>query len=254
VIAANLATYPPRRGRLPIVVAAVAPQVDRLNVVLNTYDAVPDELPRLEGVVPILPPEDTKDVGKFYPDNRDADHVLLIDDDLEYPADYVQHTLAAFEALGTGRFCGGYHGTIYVKPKLRLSFRKIRRYFAYGPDRVLEHRKVFKFDAPLAEPVLVDQIGSGTAILRQADMPPYAFMRDARMFVDVRLGRWCYENGIAAVCLPRPAGWLGEERFDERIYEFTRQSPPQVAREVSAFAFRNSRVGLRWGGEGPMSH
>jgi hypothetical protein len=254
VIAANLATYPPRRGRLPIVVAAVAPQVDRLNVVLNGYDAVPDELPRLEGVVPILPPEDTKDVGKFYPDTSGADTVLLIDDDLEYPADYVARTLAAFEALGAGRFCGGYHGTIYVRPKLRLSLRRIRRYFAYGPDQVMEHRKVFKFDAALAEPVLVDQIGSGTAVLRQADVPPYAFMRDAQMFADVRLARWCFENGIAAVCLPRPAGWLSEERFDERIYEFTRQSPRQVAWEVSAFAFRNPRVGLRWEAGGPMPH
>jgi hypothetical protein len=70
-------------------------------------------------------------------------------------------------------------------------------------------------------------------------------MRDSQMFVDVRLARWCFEQGIEIVCLPRPRGWLTEERHDERIYEFTRQNPGHVSREVATFAFSNPRRGLR---------
>ena len=243
MIVANLATYPPRRARLPAVVRAVAPQVDRLNIVLNGYDAVPEELPRLPGVVPILPAEDTKDTGKFLPEVADGDDVFLIDDDLDYPPDYVAHTLAEIGACGGGRMAGGYHGSIYVRPRLGLSRRKIRRYFGYGPDRVMESRKVYNFFRALHRPVIVDQVGTGTAVMRGADMPPYAYMADARMFVDVRLARWCFEQDIAIVCLPRADGWLTEERFDERIYDFTRTFPAHVVGEVSTFAFRNPRRG-----------
>jgi hypothetical protein len=243
MIVANLATYPPRRARLPAVVRAVAPQVDRLNVVLNEYDAVPDELPRLDGVVPILPPEDTKDTGKFLPDVTGADEVFLIDDDLDYPPDYVSHTLAELRACGGGRVAGGYHGSIYVRPRIGLSRRKIRRYFGYGPDRVMESRKSYNFFRGLPRPVIVDQVGTGTAVMRGADMPPFAYMADARMFVDVRLARWCFEQEIPLVCLPRADGWLTGHDFDERIYDFTRTFPAHVVSEVSTFAFRNPRRG-----------
>lgn len=244
MIVANLATYPPRRERLPVVVRALAPQVERLNIVLNGYDAVPAELPALPGVVPILPPADTKDTGKFLPDVGGDDHVFLVDDDLDYPPDYVARTLAALDACGGGRVAAGYHGTTYLRPRLGLSARKLRRYFAYGPDRVMESRKVLGFRQGLAEPVVVDQIGTGTAVVRGADMPPFAYMADAQMFVDVRFARWCFEQGIAIVCLPRATGWLSEERFDERIYDFTRTFPAHVVAEVATFALKNPRRGM----------
>lgn len=245
MIVANLATYPPRRERLPTVVRALAPQVDRLNIVLNDYAAVPADLPALPGVVATIPPADTKDTGKFLPDVTGASFVFLADDDLDYPSDYVSRTIAALEACAGTRVAGGYHGTIYTRPRPGTSLRKISRYLRYGPDRVMESRKVYKFDAALAAPVVVDQIGSGTAILRGTDMPPFAYMKDAQMFVDVRLARWCFDKGIDLVCLPRAAGWLTEERFDERIYDFTRGNPERVVREVATYAFRNPRRGTR---------
>ena len=67
----------------------------------------------------------------------------------------------------------------------------------------------------------------------------------APTFVDVRLARWCFDKGIDLVCLPRAAGWLTEERFDERIYDFTRGNPERVVREVATYAFRNPRRGTR---------
>ena len=40
--------------------------------------------------------------------------------------------------------------------------------------------------------------------MRGADMPPFAYMADARMFVDVRLARWCFEQDIASSACPAP--------------------------------------------------
>jgi hypothetical protein len=137
-----------------------------------------------------------------------------------------------------------------VRPRPGPSLRKLRRWWRHGPDTLLDSRRLYKFHDRLEAPVVVDQVGSGTAFLAGRDMPPFDYMRDAQMFVDVRLARWCFEQGIDVVCLPRPRGWLTEERHDERIYDFTRQNPGHVSREAARFAFRNPRRGLRPGGAG----
>lgn len=117
---ANLATYPPRHASMLDVVRALAPQLDRLNVVLNEYEQVPQDLDAFSNVVGILPEHDTKDAGKFLPDVSDADYVFLVDDDLIYPDDYVARTIASFEALGPSGFVGAYHGSLYVRPPFEL--------------------------------------------------------------------------------------------------------------------------------------
>src|SRR6056297_1875239 len=227
MIVANLATYPPRRSNLLPVVEAIAGQVDRLNVVLNQYDGPLAEFERFETVRQILPETDTKDVGKFYPDVTGADLVLMIDDDLVYPPDYVARTRAAFEALGEGRYLGGYHASLYDRPGFTLWPPGLLRWARYSDGRIADHRKPFRFYEALDRPVIVDQVATNAAILRAADMPPYAYMKDSAKFVDVRLARWCHENGIRPAALPKPAGWLGQVRFEESIFhDFTRRNPP----------------------------
>ena len=242
-IVANLATYPARVHRLRSVVAALAPQVDVLNIVLNEYASVPDELPRPSNVRPIVPDVDYKDVGKFHPATAPDDLVFLVDDDLEYPADYVAATRRQVEALGGGPCVYGYHGTVYAKPRFGLSPRRFGRWLRYGPERILEGKEVHRFGEALDRAVVVDQIGTGTAVLAGSLMPPMEYMLSSRKFVDVRMARWCFERAIDMVCLPRKAGWLSEERQETRIFDFTRSNPPEVAAEVASFAFKNPRRG-----------
>jgi len=239
VITANLATYPPRRSNLLPVVRAIAPQVDRLNVVLNEYGSALPELEAFPNVVQIVPREDTKDTGKFYPPVEGASYVLLIDDDLVYPDDFVARTVATFDSLGSGRFLGGYHGSLYVKPAFSLKPKRFRRWLRYTGADVADHRKRVQVQNGLDAPMVVDQIATNAAILRGPDMPPYDYMRDSQKFVDVRLARWCFDHALRPVLLPRPEGWIGQVRFDETIYDsFTRTTPPAVADEIMHYAFR----------------
>lgn len=239
MISANLATYPPRRSNLLPVVRAIAPQVDRLNVVLNEYGATLPELDAFANVVQIVPPQDTKDTGKFFPPVDGADHVLLIDDDLVFPEDFVRRTVAAFEDLGAGGFMGGYHGSLYVRPRFSLKPKRFRRWLTYTSADVADHRKRVQVRHGLEAPMVVDQVATNAAILRGGDMPPYAYMKDSQKFVDVRLARWCFDRGLRPVLLPRPADWLGLVRFDETIYDsFTRSTPPAVAEEIMHYAFK----------------
>ena len=245
MIVANLATYPPRRGILENVVATISPQVDCLNIVLNQYNAVPPELAKYPNVCAIIPDEDLKDVGKFLPDVRDAEYVFLIDDDIAYPPDYVAESIQRLEALGLERCMWGYHGSLYVKPSLRQLLRSPWLLFTYK-RRVADFRSSgFGFFNALNEATIVDQIGTGTAIIRGKDMPPFEFMRTSIRYVDVRFARWCFERGIIPVCLPRDEDWLRIVNVNESIYSsFTTTHPSHVNSEILSYAYKVKFRGL----------
>lgn len=243
-IIANLATYPPRRAGLEQVVRGLAPQVDRLNLVLNQYDAPLPELADIANLEQILPHEDTKDAGKFYPEVGDADWVFFVDDDIPYPADFVERSIEHMTALPAGRWLGGYHASIYRQPSLLSRIRKIVKMLRNGRKMPAYDRTVFHYRAGLDLPIQVDQIGSGTAVMAARHAPPYEYMRDSQKFVDVRLARWCFEQGITPVCLPRKDGWLASIDYEETIWTgFTSKNHAHVTDEILTFAFSRPNVG-----------
>lgn len=243
MIVANLASFPPREAQLRGAVAALAPQVDRLNVVLNEYAAVPAWLGDYPQAVPLIPEVDTKDTGKFLPRADDDAIVLTVDDDIAYPPDYVARTLDAFRALQSDAVVGGYHGSIY-RPARFLPSPRLRRILRFRPDYIVSSRRVLHFEEALDTPTIVDQLGTGVMVMRGADMPPFARMRDARRFADIRMARWCHERGLTMVCLPRPAGWLRPVEVASSIYEdFTRHNHDHLAREIESFAFKTPACG-----------
>jgi len=240
-VIANLATYPPRADALPAVIASLAPQVDRLNVVLNEYETVPAGLAKHGNVVPILPERDLKDTGKFFPDVSEADWVVLIDDDLHYPSDYVAISLERINACDADNAVYGYHGVYYRKPGLkRLQFWK---YPPLAPDTVLRYKRAHTFWNTVDQPVLVDQLGTGTVFVRGGDMPPFEVMETSQKFVDVRFALWAFQNGKACVCLPREREWLTAEPFEETIFEFTKSNPDHVSQEIWQYAYKTPGVG-----------
>ena len=92
---ANIASRKARAKGLKTTIAAVAPQVDKLFVYLNDYNAVPKWFEEYENVIPILASwaiGDIRDLGKFYM-LRVIDYpclYLTVDDDILYPPDYVE--------------------------------------------------------------------------------------------------------------------------------------------------------------------
>ncbi len=233
MIVANLATYPARRSNLLSVVHAMAPQVDRINLVLNEYDGVPDELAGVSNLNPILPSENTRDTGKFLPETGDADLVFLIDDDQIYPPDYVEFSRRSVENVDLDRFVAGFHGTIYRPRRLKTLFKPI-----------LQRRKVFFFKKGLECTTRVSQLGTGHLVARPSALPPYDYMKDAKRFVDIRFARWCHEQKIPMLCLARAKGYLDDIAFEETIYnDFTVRQPKHVMSEIMAFAHKGKDLG-----------
>jgi hypothetical protein len=251
MIVANLATYPPRAHYLPRVVKAIAPQVDRLNLVFNEYDRVPGFVADYPSVVPIIPDHDTKDAGKFYPDTAGAEYVFLVDDDNVYPADFVALTVTRMRALGTLRAMGGYHSSIYQSPPLAPTVPAAKRFlrFHLRPRQIANFRDIVHFGRGHDDYIHVDQVATNAAVIRGDLIPGYDDMRTSQKFVDVRLAKWCFEQGILRLSLPRKADWILPSEaegvsFDETIvHGFTYKHHAHVAREIWSYAFRSPRVG-----------
>lgn len=245
MIVANLATYPPRLGSLMKTIERLCPQVDRINVVLNQYQEVPLAIQKNAKICAMIPEEDTKDTGKFLPDVSDASWVFLCDDDIHYPNTYVVDSIKTMTAIDEPNFVGGYHGSIYRSARLRKwSVGGLRRYLKERrrPLGAVRDRIGIHQECPL--PVVVDQLGTGVMVLRAHQMPPFDYVKSAQKYIDVRMARWCFENDIVQVCLPRPRGYMSGIEHPETIYrDFTEAHHPHVTAEICQFAFRNARVG-----------
>lgn len=242
-----LATYPPRAETLRAAVDSIAGQLDHLTLVLNDYDHVPDWVGG--NVSAVIPDVDTKDTGKYMLAGDDG-WLFTLDDDIVYPPDYVACSLAgmrlAADRLGTTRLLGGFLGWTYRRARI-LPWRWARRLLRFRPDYIVNSTEGVDFRDGLEHAQIVEGLGTGVSVMRAVDAPPFAFVRDAQRFIDVRLASWCQRQGILQVCLPRSDHWLrdahhgvqGETIFDS----FTQHPPAHVADEVWQFAFRAPRRG-----------
>ena len=228
---AHMATFPGRVEFAEDAARSIASQVDELRVVFNEFDTPPDWASRVDNLVPIIPPADTKDTGKFLPEVAPDDLVFLCDDDLDYTPGYVAQFLSQAEVLGVDKNVLGLHGTIY------------RRLF--GKLRSLRSRKQFHYAKGLDQPRFVDQLGTGTVLVRGANLPAFADMETSQKFVDVRFARLACERGLNMVAIARPAKLLVLRGGREgSIYQtFTRQNPENVLAETRAFAGKNPKLG-----------
>lgn len=65
-------------------------QVDKINLCLNEFEEIPEELDGFSKLNPVIPDKDYKDVGKFIFPCAKNDMIVLTDDDIIYPPDYVE--------------------------------------------------------------------------------------------------------------------------------------------------------------------
>lgn len=230
MIVANMATYPARADQLRRSLPTLARQVDRLHLVLNEYDSVPGWIDDLDNVVRHLPEEDLKDVGKFLVCDQEAELIFLVDDDLSYPDDYVARSVERMAPFAQKPVVGGYHASRYLPPRTEDAPR-------------LYQRRVRHFRNPLDEAMPVDQIATNSAILRPRDMPPLDYMMGSQCFVDVRLAKWSYEQGIAHMTLPREGFWITQLDVEQSIYQsFTATYPDHVDTEILSYALKRPEI------------
>jgi FkbM family methyltransferase len=118
-ITANMATIPERVDVLPNVVKSIIDQVDELNVYLNGFTDLPKCLLHYKIKVFWSQREngDLGDAGKFYRVGKTKGYFITIDDDLIYPRDYIQKTIAAIEAYDRKAIIS-FHGRVLKGVKI----------------------------------------------------------------------------------------------------------------------------------------
>lgn len=221
MIIANMATFPARSDVLPDSLARILPQVDKINLCLNSYEKIPEYLnqPKINA---FIPGQDYRDVGKFVVnDFSNDDYILYMDDDLIYPADYVSVLISEHQKYQSFSPIIGVHGVIYPD--------------VY--DGQVGCRVVFSFRQALNSSRVVNQLGTGTILCKGYQAVKLNYMIGSERFVDVRYSRYAYENGWPLICISRSLSWLEEVKYDETIFStFTSQWPLQVIKECQCFS------------------
>ncbi|KIT17640.1 hypothetical protein [Jannaschia aquimarina] len=177
----HMVTVPEREEAMLETVARIAPQVDRLHLVLNGFDAIPEVLGAYGNVSPFIPKHDLGLGGLFLPRPGEVDRVLLLSDDFAYPTDYVRTLLAHGARLGLDRNVVGYDGTALSKDGPRR----------YAPEARLGYARG------------VGLLSLETVLLSGCHLPPVGQVEDAAGFAS-----WLSGADLLPWAVPREAGWL----------------------------------------------
>lgn len=220
MIRAHLATFPIRSGILMQTVETILPQVDRLCLCLNGYEAIPPELGDHAKIEALIPDRDLKDAGKFAFAPGPDDLVFTIDDDILYPPDYVARTLAGFDQLDPAENLLGFQGNAWV-------FKKQTGQWLW---------RNFLFHKPAQHITKVDVLGTGTACQLGRNLPVLDEMVTAAGFVDLRHALLHARAGRSMWILPREqdeiAGNMRQELRKTSLFNTVhRARPPAMVQE-----------------------
>ncbi len=218
VISVCLASFPERIKQLEKVIRDILPQTDRIYVYLNEYTYVPSFLinEKITVQLGIAARGDMRDNGKFYFMNEISyGYCFTIDDDINYPFDYIQQHIRKIE-LYNRKVITGIHGTIFAKPFVS--------YF--------ENRNVLHFKESLDRDKIVNQLGTGTTGFHTSlIVPDVSSFIDTGM-VDVFLALLSYEKNIPLICIERKSAWLTampSEESDVNLFsEFSKSANKQT--------------------------
>lgn len=230
---AHMATFPARAETLELSLISLEPQVDEIHLILNEYSEIPNFLTKFKKVNPILPDEDFKDVGKFFPTPNSDDFVFLVDDGLQYHDYYCDWMIRVAGEIGLEEYVFGLYGGIYKRSR-------------GAPTRT---RKLFYYSKSLRTSVCVDELGTGTVLALGKNIAPLDYMATSQKFVDVRYAKWCFENNITQVSIARPRKLIRTIRNGgPSIYRaFTRNSPSVILEEMDTYVGKSPMIGQRIG-------
>ena len=206
---ATIATMPTRIETFARVVARLLPQVDRMFVFLDGFEATPGFLLDDRKITVLR----SQEVGELHSTGRflalrvleAPSVVLVVDDDIKYPRNYVARMVRRL-AAASGKAVIGVHGGIFKPP-----------YESYVTDGTQYH-----FSSELKEDTRADALGAGTAAFLSEVMD-----FDVRQWVgydhsDLQLALEAKRRQVPLICIKRRKKWLrplAEDRADSLLVE-----------------------------------
>lgn len=212
-VVASIASVPERKEGLRCVVRRVLPQVDYLYVYLNNYGAIPEFLdhPRIH-VACSEDHGDLVDNGKFFFVSQfveSAAYHFTLDDDIEYPPNYVSYMLAKLCQYADSVVVG-MHGSVF------------RNEFSDYYDTA--SRKVFNYERELLPDQQVHVLGTGTTAYPTALIKPELNYFKSTGMADLYFAGLAKELSVPLLSVARGSGYLRsmETVGTESLYESCR--------------------------------
>lgn len=197
VVVGSVSSIPEREAGLRRVVERVLPQFDRLFVYLNGYRGVPGFLdhPRID-IARSEEHGDLSDNGKFFFCSAltgHADYHFTLDDDIDYPENYVSYLLSKLGQYGD-RVVVGVHGSI------------VKDGFVDYYDA--DSRAVLKYDEELVEDEEVHLLGTGTVAYPRSLVSPRLEDFETQGMADLWFATFANNRSVPLVSVARGRNYL----------------------------------------------
>ena len=225
---ANFATYPPREKALIKAVESIIDQVDEVRIHFNGYEVfdVPLYFQNMEKVFFSCGPDYT-DNAKFEPLDckildTSKEYYFSCDDDIIYPSDYVEKTVANIKRYG---IIVTYHG------------RKLQ-----GLDRnYYRGHKAFRCLGEVTEDVVIDVAGTGVTAFDTRYFHPEEIAQDKRQKMsDLLFSLEASKQKKVIGCCSHEAGWINTIIHDENIYDTESRSQSGIQEQIANEIFKNN--------------
>lgn len=214
-VLAGVASIPGREASLEAVMAAVAPQVDRIAVSLNGHEEIPEFLCRYPHASVIVRGDGGGgDAEKFADVDGWDGFVVTVDDDIAYPAGYVGRLLEGLVEHGIDRIVGFHGGTTagWTGAHTAATVRQIRCLGGLAAD----------------DPD-VNVLGTGALAFHAAHVPVWRSLFRSPNMADVHLACHAHRFAIPMVALAHRQGWLRDiQPGGPSIYESNRAGDGSV--------------------------
>jgi len=232
---ALIVSMPPRLEGLRQVLASIEPQVDDIRILLNEFDVVPPYLREREKISLVT----TSSTGELFASGawnllrpEDEGYVFVLDDDIAYPADYVERMIAKIEEHRRGAVVV-VHGMDFREP-----------FEDYIRDRILYH-----FQEGQPQDRTVHAGGVGTSAFHTSTIRPHLRDFPDPGFRDLWFAILAGRQKVPIVCMARELGWLRSIRM--RGKELWRMCYQGQLRERKNHVFREHLAPLLGAGKQP---
>lgn len=189
----QIATVKGREESLKLTVESLYDQVDRFRIALNLYDEVPDFL-KSDKIIPTITDNKLMDGYKFLDCDKNEGYILICDDDILYPPDFVEKMKVY------------YHACLEYSPKVicsimgaNLAPRPMSSY-ARVPH---EYYGAFNYQSIY---VKVDMVGMCGAITH-SDYFKFSLSDIKVLNSDLNVSLYCKNNGIGRYVVPKTPNW-----------------------------------------------
>lgn len=192
---ATIATLASRQDTFERVLPKIRTQVDHVFVYLDGYSERPAFLDRYDG----LTVYHAEDVGNLHcssrflclPELTGPTIVVVVDDDIVYPMNYVSSLTNLLQRLG-GEGVVGVHGRIFIPP-----------HESYVTDAITTH-----FLAGVKRPFHVHELGTGTCAFVSDRLPLDPRRWDRHDMDDIVVALQAQKRGLPRMVIARPLEWL----------------------------------------------